>query len=71
MGQWKNSAISGSIQKRATPIRIPPEKGTKARPREWNDVSHTPPAALRIATRNMANGIGLDTTCSEYTSYLF
>jgi hypothetical protein len=71
IGQLKYSAISGSIQKIETPTSTPPENGTSLRAIESKVVSQMPAAALAMAMRNMANGIGGWDTCSEYTSDLF
>src|ERR1700686_2896684 len=56
LSQLKESAISGSTQKRLTPIRIPPLKGTSRRDQESTEVSNTPALALKKAIPVMTNG---------------
>ena len=54
--QLKASAISGSTQKIATPIRMPPLKGTRRFDQACSDVSQTPAVALRYAIPVMKIG---------------
>src|SRR5271155_4160302 len=50
-GQPRNSAISGSTQNSATPIKTPPPNGTIRRESDPIDSSQTPAVALRMATK--------------------